>query len=78
MVRRPIVLPWTPEEVEKLIALIAEGASAARAAAAMRRKILAVQVKARALGTPFEPVRVARKKWQEPIARNAPRPWRMT
>jgi hypothetical protein len=76
MPRRPIVLPWTPEDVAKLQVMIAEGASAARGAAAMKRKIHAIQVKARALGTPFSPVRVERKKWQEPLKRSDIRPWR--
>jgi hypothetical protein len=53
---------WTPEEVEKLARLIASGASAARAAAALGRKIMAVQVKARSIGKPFQTVREMRKK----------------
>ena len=76
MARRLIVLPWSPEDIEKLKALIANGASATRAAAALKRKIVAVQVKARALGTPFPTVRTERKKWQEPLKRNEPAPWR--
>ncbi|MDB5505254.1 MAG: hypothetical protein JWR89_5156 [Tardiphaga sp.] len=76
MARRPIVVRWTPEEIEKLKALVAQGASAARAAAATKRKIMAVQVKARELGTPFSPIRTERKKRQEPLAKNELRPWR--
>jgi hypothetical protein len=60
MTRRLMVVRWSPEEIEKLKALIAGGVSVARAAATMNRKIHSIRVKARALGTPFSPVRIER------------------
>lgn len=56
---------WTPEQIEKLKALVASGASATRAAAALNRKVLAVKKKANDLGTPFPTVREARAKLRE-------------
>lgn len=53
---------WTPEQIEKLQALVASGASATRAAAALNRKVLAVKKKANDLGTPFPSVRETRAK----------------
>ena len=53
---------WTPEQIEKLQALVASGASATRAAAALNRKVFAVKKKANDLGTPFPSVREIRAK----------------
>lgn len=53
---------WTPEQIEKLQALVASGASATRAAAALNRKVLAVKKKANDLGTPFPTLRETRAK----------------
>jgi methionyl-tRNA synthetase len=56
--------PWTwTKEDERLRALVAEGASVVKAAAALKRKIISVRTRARALGCPFPPLRVIRQKW---------------
>jgi hypothetical protein len=54
---------WTAEENEWLKAMVAEGATAFRAAAAFGRTSLSVRNQARKLGTPFPPMREVRKKW---------------
>jgi hypothetical protein len=59
--RKPWV--WTEAEDERLKALVAQGASVARAAAALKRTIASVRTHARALGCPFPPLRVTRQKW---------------
>jgi GcrA cell cycle regulator len=54
---------WTQQEDERLRALVAQGASVVKAAAALKRKIVSVRARARAIGCPFPPLRVARQKW---------------
>src|SRR4051794_14568583 len=49
---------WTKEEDERLRAFVAKGASFVKAAAALKRKIVSVRTRARALGCPFQPLRV--------------------
>jgi hypothetical protein len=44
---------WTKEEDERLRAFVAQGASAVKVAAALKRKIVSVRTHARALGCPF-------------------------
>ena len=61
----PIIKPWTDEEIELLKKFVAKGCSALLAAAALKRSIKAVRVKARNLGIPFQSVREARKKIQD-------------
>lgn len=56
---------WTPDQVERLEELLAAKASPARAAVVLRRSIVSVQVKARAIGKPFPNMRKLR------VARNA-------
>ena len=56
---------WTKEEDERLRALVAQGASVVKAAAALKRKIVSVGMRARALGCPFPTLRVARQKWAD-------------
>jgi hypothetical protein len=45
--------PWTAEEIDLLYLLIKRGASPARASVVLKRPMLAVRSKARALGRPF-------------------------
>ena len=45
--------PWTDKELDKLKALIASGASAFRASAALKRSRPMIKLKARDLGVPF-------------------------
>jgi hypothetical protein len=60
--RRPTKVSWTPADLEKLNKLLDDGASAVRAAAALKRKTTAVRMKARELGKSFPTVRATRKK----------------
>jgi hypothetical protein len=45
--------PWTPEDNERVKVLATGGASALRAAAALKCSVLSVRNQARKLGTPF-------------------------
>jgi hypothetical protein len=63
---------WTDTDNERLKALVAQGASLTRAAAAFKRTIVSVQSQARKLGTPFPHRRDARKKWADTPSN----PWR--
>ena len=51
---------WTPEQIDLLRSLVARGASVARASVALKRRCLAVQNKAREIGTPFPHAREVR------------------
>jgi hypothetical protein len=51
---------WTPDQIELLRLLLDKGVSAARASVVLKRPKLAVQDKARQLGTPFPDVREVR------------------
>jgi GcrA cell cycle regulator len=53
---------WTEADNERLKALVAQGASIVRAAAAFNRSLISVRNQARKLGTPFPPMRAFRKK----------------
>jgi hypothetical protein len=66
LARPPITSPWTPEQDEKLKALAAKGASAIRAAGALKRTISGVRVRARKLGVAFPTVREIRRKLADP------------
>jgi hypothetical protein len=68
---RPIRRSWTEADNEQLKALVASGASPIRAAAKFKRNIASVRTQALKLGVPFLPYRIARKKWSEPLAKNA-------
>ena len=75
--RRPITRPWTDEEIETLKALVAKGASPLKAAAALKRGLDSVKQKAKLVGTPFQTLQEARKKWMpDTLRRNDLRPWR--
>lgn len=65
MARPPITSPWTPEQDEKPKALAAQGASALRAAAALKRPVSSVRIRARKLGLPLPGVRELRRKIRE-------------
>jgi hypothetical protein len=62
---RPRKRPWLPEDDERLRAFVGKGTSLVRAAAAMKRKMKSVQQRARKIGCPFSPLRIARKKWTD-------------
>jgi hypothetical protein len=68
--------PWDDEQVERLKELIASGASAVRAAAALKRARSSVQVKARKLGMPFMASRDAKRLRDAKIAAAESRPLR--
>ena len=55
------IMVWTEEEIELLRRLRKKGASATRAAVALKRAKNHVRTKARELGIPFETVRATRK-----------------
>jgi len=57
--------PWTEEDIQKLRKLRAEGASALRAAVALRKHPLRVRAKARELGIPFQTKRELKKRLKE-------------
>lgn len=76
MAKHPTKVSWTIEEIERLASFVEGGASPARAAAALNRRIGAVRAKARLIGKPFPPLRIVRKKWQpEPLKPNAVKPY---
>jgi hypothetical protein len=60
---RRLIEPWTAEDEERLKELVVQGASIIRASAALRRGRVAVRERAKKLGCPFPPLRIARKKW---------------
>lgn len=66
--RESITRSWTPEELSKLQQFLDRGATALRAASALKRSIIAVQNRARELGHPFTSKRDAKK---QQIAREA-------
>jgi hypothetical protein len=69
---RAIWKPWTPADDERIRLFVAQGASIVRAAAALQRRQDIVRVRARKLGCPFPPQRIARQKW----ANTPNNPWR--
>jgi hypothetical protein len=56
---------WTQDEDDRLRAFVAQGASVVKVAAALKRRIISVRARARALGCPFPPLRAVRQKWAE-------------
>ena len=60
---RRLLEPWTPQDDEHLKAMVAQGASIIRVAAALRRRHEMVRQRARKLGCRFPPLRIARRKW---------------
>jgi hypothetical protein len=58
-------MPWTEEENERLRVMVKQGFSIVRAAAALKRPMIGVRTRARKLGAPFPPLRVARKSWTQ-------------
>jgi GcrA cell cycle regulator len=54
--------PWTEEDNERLKRLAAEGASALRVAAALKRKVSVVRQHARQIGLTLPSIRETRKK----------------
>jgi hypothetical protein len=59
---KPRIKPWTDEEKERLKKFTADGATAARPAAALNRKIHSVQLQAAKLGVRFPTLTEQRKK----------------
>ena len=53
---------WTPEENERLKAMVASGVPLLKAAGAFNCKMAAIRTKARQLGTPFPTIRKVRKE----------------
>jgi transposase-like protein len=63
MALRPLSRRWTPDDDERLKALVVQGASLVRTAAALKRKQATVRERARKLGCAFPTMKAARKKW---------------
>ena len=63
IMRRPIRSPWSVKENERLKTMIANGASALRSAAALKRSVLSVRDQACKLGTPFPSIREMKKRF---------------
>jgi hypothetical protein len=59
--RRRLSAPWTVQDDERLRALVAQGASPVRAAAALRRSKEYIRDRANKLGCPFPHAKVARQ-----------------
>jgi hypothetical protein len=57
--------PWTEEDCRRLGQLRAAGATAARAALALKRSEQSVRVKAREIGTPFDTKRELRSRLKQ-------------
>jgi hypothetical protein len=62
LTRRPISTPWTAEQDEKLLAMVADGSSAFKAAVVLKRGTDSVRSRAKKLGVSFPTVLEARKK----------------
>jgi hypothetical protein len=60
--KHPTTQTWTSEQIEKLETLHAQGASAFRASAALKRPTASVRAKAREIGKPFATIRENREK----------------
>ena len=52
---------WSEEELKQLAEIVAGGGTPLRAAAKLNRNMTSCRIQARALGTPFIPLRVRRK-----------------
>jgi GcrA cell cycle regulator len=68
LIRTNSCRPWDDEQISRLKELIESGASAVRAAAALKRARSSVQVKARKLGMPFMASRDAKRLRNAKIA----------
>ena len=62
MARQPLTSAWTPDQDERLTQLAAQGATALRAAAALKRPLTSVRIRARKLGLSLPGVREVRRK----------------
>jgi serine/threonine-protein kinase RIO1 len=72
MAKRATKVTWTEEQEQRLVALVEEGATPTRAAASLKRNIMAVRNKARSLGKPFPLLKDVRKRWAaEPGKKNS-------
>ena len=56
---------WTADENERLKALVSEGVSVIKVAAALKRTTVSVRTQARKLGTPFPLMKDYRKKFKD-------------
>jgi hypothetical protein len=52
---------WTDDELKQLVAIVAAGGTAFRAAAKFKRSISVCRNQARVMGTPFEPLYVRQR-----------------
>jgi hypothetical protein len=59
---------WSEEELKQLADIVAAGGTPLRAAAKLNRNMTSCRIQARALGTPFAPLRVRRRDLQRKCA----------
>jgi len=59
---------WSEEELTQLAEIVAAGGTPLRAAAKLKRNMTSCRIQARALGTPFSPLRVRRKNLRQKCA----------
>jgi transposase-like protein len=69
---RPIRRAWTPEENERLKAMIAKGDPPFRMVAAFKRNLISVRSQARKLGIHFPSIRQTRREMNEAQKVSAP------
>jgi hypothetical protein len=61
--------PWTAEENEQLMAIIAKGYSPFLVSAALKRNLISVRGQARKLGLAFPSIRQTRRKLHQAIGK---------
>ena len=62
MTKPLLSVPWTAEQDDKLRQVVTQGASVARASAALNRNMSSVRIRARKLGLTFPTLRETRKR----------------
>ena len=65
---------WSEEDIERLNALVASGASALRASVALKRSLLVTKAKARDLGIPFRSEAELKKERQQLLQKSSDAP----
>lgn len=59
--RQPMSAPWTEQQLALLLQFVRSGASPLRAAACLKRSLVSVKSRARAMGNPFPTAAQARR-----------------
>jgi hypothetical protein len=66
--RRPITRPWSDDDIALVTRLVADGVSASRCSAVLKRPISSVRVKARSLGLKLMGIRETKAKYSAKLA----------